>query len=136
MSKVHGFTLMELLIVLAIVGIITAIAVPSYRSSALKSNRAEGIETLLRVAQDQEVLYSQTNQYSTNAKPLAPTAASVTSPDGRYIVTVANGACGSTACFVATAAAQGAQVDDKNCLTISIDNLGSRTSTPTSNCWR
>lgn len=136
MSKAHGFSLIELLIALAIVGIITAIAVPSYRSSALKSNRAEGIETLLRVAQDQEVLYSQTNSYSTNAKPLAPTAASVTSPDGLYVVTVANGACGSAACYIATATAQGAQADDTNCQTISIDNLGNRTSSPTSNCWQ
>jgi len=136
MIKIRGFSLIELMIVVAIVAIISAIAIPSYRSSVLKSNRAEGIETLLQVAQNQEVLYSQTNKYSTNAQPFAPTATSVTSKDGLYLVTVANGACGSTACYRATATAQGAQADDTDCLTLSIDNLGNRTSSPGSNCWQ
>lgn len=135
MLKVRGFSLIEIMVVLAIVAIIAAIAIPSYRSSALKSKRAEGIEALLQVAQNQEVLYSQTNAYSTNAKPFAPVAATVNSKDGNYLVSVANGACGSSACFIATATAQGTQQDDSNCLTISIDNLGNRTSSPGNDCW-
>lgn len=136
MIKMRGFSLIELMIVVAIVAIISAIAIPSYRNNVLKSNRAEGMEALLQVAQNQEVLYSQTNRYSTNAQPFAPTAVSVNSEDDLYTVTVANGACGNNSCFIATATAQGAQAGDADCLTLSIDNLGNRTSTPTNNCWQ
>ncbi|SMF01386.1 type IV pilus assembly protein PilE [Alteromonadaceae bacterium Bs31] len=136
MLNTRGFSLVEVVIVMAIIGIVTAFAYPSYQDSVLKSHRAEGIETLLDVAQAQEVLYSQTNAYSTNAKPFAPTASSVTSEKGYYVVTVTSGACGTSACFVATATAQGSQAADKLCATLSIDNLGTKSSTPSGNsCW-
>ncbi|TVZ40115.1 type IV pilus assembly protein PilE [Alteromonadaceae bacterium 2753L.S.0a.02] len=137
MHTQKGFNLVELMIVIVIIAIIASIAIPSYQNSVRKGNRAEGIETLLDVAQQQEMLYSQTNAYSTNARPFAPTAATVTSSNGLYLISVANGACGSTACFIATATAQGSQASDSDCLTLSIDNLGNKTSTPAGGrCWR
>ncbi|WP_185235505.1 type IV pilin protein [Teredinibacter franksiae] len=132
-----GFNLIELMIVVAVVGILSAIAIPAYRDSALKSHRAEGLELLLQVAQNQEVLYSQTNAYSTNAVPFAPVAATTTSEHGYYVVSVAQGACGNASCFIATATAQGSQTDDDECLTITIDSLGGRGSTPLGGeCWQ
>ena len=132
----HGFTLVELMIVLAIIAVLTAFAWPNYRNGVLRSHRAEAMEALLDVAQNQEVLYSTTNAYSTNAKPFAPTAATLTTENGYYLISVANGACGTTACFKATATAQAGQADDSSCATMSIDSLGSKTSTPAGNdCW-
>ena len=136
MENKRGFSLIELIIVMAIIGIITAFAYPAYQESVQRSRRAEGIDTLLGVAQAQEVLYSQTNAYSTNAKPFAPTAATVGSENGYYLVSVASGTCGTTACFMATATAQGPQANDKDCVTLSIDNLGNKSSTPAGgDCW-
>ncbi|WP_188150135.1 type IV pilin protein [Teredinibacter waterburyi] len=132
----QGFTLVELMIVLAIIAVLTAFAWPNYRNGVLRSHRAEAMEALLDVAQNQEMLYSTTNAYSTNAKPFSPTAATLTTENGYYLISVANGACGTTACFKATATAQGGQAEDSNCLTMSIDSLGSKTSTPAGNdCW-
>jgi len=131
-----GFSLIEIMIALVIIGILAGIAIPSYQSSVLRGNRSEGMQTLLEVAQNQEVLFSQTNAYSTNALPFAPTAATLASEKGYYLVSVANGSCGSDACFIATATAQGHQAKDTDCLTLTIDNLGNRSSTPLGNtCW-
>lgn len=136
-TRQHGFNLIELMIVVVIVAILAAIAYPAYQNSVLKSNRSEGIDALLRVAQQQEMLYSQTNRYSTDAQPFAPTAATITTANGRYSIAVARGDCGTAACFRATATAQGAQASDSECLTLSIDNLGNKTSTPAGgSCWR
>ncbi|WP_045857944.1 type IV pilin protein [Teredinibacter purpureus] len=137
MNSEKGFTITELMIVLVIIGVLSSIAIPAYRGSVLKTNRAEGIEALIEAAQNQEVLYSQTNRYSTNAKPFIPVEATITTENGYYTISVANGACGTNACYTATATAISTQVQDTTCLTLSIDNLGSKTSTPTGNsCWR
>lgn len=59
----HGFSLIELLIVIAIVGILAAIAYPSYRNSILKGKRAEGRAALAELMQQQERYMTQTNCY-------------------------------------------------------------------------
>ena len=53
-----GFTLTEKMIVLAIVGIIAVIAMPSYSESRLKAGRMDGKTALMQVASDQEWFYS------------------------------------------------------------------------------
>ncbi|WP_028877046.1 type IV pilin protein [Teredinibacter turnerae] len=136
-KRQQGFTLVEIMIVVVIIAILAGIAYPSYQNSVRKGNRAEGIEALLSAAQRQEMLYSQTNAYSTNAQPFAPVAATETTPSGNYVISVARGDCGTSACFRATATAQGVQANDSECLTLSIDNLGNKMSTPAGGrCWR
>lgn len=58
-----GFTLLELMITVAIVGILAAIAYPSYQDSVLKGRRAEGRAALLNLLQQQERYYTQTGSY-------------------------------------------------------------------------
>lgn len=58
-----GFTLIELMIVVAIVGILAAIAYPSYQDSVRKSRRAEGRTALMEVLQQQERYMTQRNTY-------------------------------------------------------------------------
>jgi len=59
----RGFTLLELMITVAIVGFLAAIAYPAYQDSILKGRRAEGRAALLNLLQQQERYYTQTGSY-------------------------------------------------------------------------
>lgn len=60
----RGFTLIELMIVVAILGIIAAFAFPSYQAHVMKSRRADARATLLSLAQTMEVHYTNTMDYT------------------------------------------------------------------------
>jgi type IV pilus assembly protein PilE len=62
-ARIQGFTLIELMIVLAIVAILTSIAYPSYTSSVLKGKRAQGRTALAELMQQQERYMTQKNCY-------------------------------------------------------------------------
>ena len=68
-NRVKGFTLLELMVVVAIIGIISAIAYPSYQDSVRKANRADAKASLLDVAQQLERCFSANGQYTTTAGP-------------------------------------------------------------------
>ena len=106
-----GFTLIELMIVIVIIGIIASVAYPSYQESTNKARRADGQAALLDIMNAQERYFTENNTYSTT---LSDVGRSGTSEKGHYIVTAA--ACGSgiTSCVILTATAQGAQTSDGN----------------------
>lgn len=137
-QRLDGFTLMEIMIALVIVGILTSLALPVFKNNLLRSRRSEGRSVILQVASDQERFFSNNAIYSTDALPLAnPTEATRDSADGLWQVTVA--ACGGgniNNCFVATATAQGKQVDD-SCDTITLSNTGVRGASgdTVEECW-
>ncbi|MEZ5500461.1 MAG: type IV pilin protein [Steroidobacteraceae bacterium] len=143
----RGVTLMELLTVVVVLGILATIAIPSYRSYLLRSQRTDGTTTLLRVRSAQEKFYLQNNAYSNDMGP-APAGlgiagaagACANSEGGKYQVCIAfNG--GNPNTFIATAAptAAGGQGADTKCTSFTINETGTKGSTgtaTTAECWR
>lgn len=62
-NKLQGFTLIEVMVVVVIVGILAAIAYPSYQDSVRKAKRAEGRAALMQLMQQEERYYSQNTTY-------------------------------------------------------------------------
>ncbi|MGH8463016.1 MAG: type IV pilin protein, partial [Pseudomonas sp.] len=132
-----GFSLLELMVVLVILGLLLMIALPDYQRSVHAGGRAEGQSLLLQVAADQERFYADNNTYSLSADPRQATATLV-SESGLYEVKVATCPSGTIAeCFVVTATPVGKQAaDDCGALTLSSSGLKSATGGSAENCWR
>ncbi|MFT7558445.1 MAG: type IV pilus assembly protein PilE [Flavobacteriales bacterium] len=128
----HGFTLIELMIVIAILGVLAAYAYTSYINSVQKSRRSDAMDALLNKATLQERWYMASNQYTGDIDDVG----GAESQKEYYTITVDNTTdCSSVgACFTLTATAIDAQTDDTDCLTMSVNNFGQRTAT-TANCW-
>ncbi|MGH8501587.1 MAG: type IV pilin protein [Gammaproteobacteria bacterium] len=133
----RGFTLIELMIVVAVVAILAAIAYPSYQAQVIKTRRADGQAMLNKVMQTQERYYTLRNTYETDLTKLGyPTAGSVASDEGYYSVSAAACGAGITSCVALTAARQGAQTGDARCLNLTLDSLGRKGTTNTATDWR
>jgi len=143
MRSQRGFTLIELMIVVAIVGILAAVAVTSYRSHVIKSNRAAAESFMLQAANREEQLMLDMRQYgpvANNANfPNTPTAASpginLAVPDTVsrfYDISIAT----ATATYTITAIPTGSQlVGDTTCGTLTLDQTGAKTAAASSGCW-
>lgn len=133
-SNHQGFSLIELMIVVAIVGILAAIAFPSYQQYVFRSWRATASGCVLTLAQNME------RQFTANMTYLAAVPVSgCTSENGmaaRYTIGLAAAATASA--YTIQAVPQGAQTADTQCGTLSITQIGTRGETGTGSvqdCW-
>lgn len=163
--KQNGFTLMELMITVAIAAIIAAIAVPSYEVQVRKGKRPDAKVELLRIAQIQESYFAQNLSYARDLTStlanggLGLTGPSVRSEKHEYIITMAalangGGACNGTSAnscssytiFATPGGADGigsgSQVHDTDCPRFTITNTGlkgtsaSASATDVNKCWK
>lgn len=107
----RGFTLSELLIVMVIVAILAAIAIPSYRNQIVKTNRSNAMADLQGFAQAMERYYAQNNTYATAVAGTVFPAQSPLDGQARYTLSIpAQDATSYT--LRATPVAGGTQVND------------------------
>lgn len=145
MKKQNGFTLIELMIVVAIIGILAAIGYPSYQNSVLKSNRSVAKTALFEVVSRQENSFLNSKAYATDLSNLGYSGASYyvdkqgdTSTVGEsiYLIQLATGA--STSAFTVQAVPQNSQAKDATCGTLSLSSTGVKAETGSGvvkDCW-
>jgi len=137
--KHSGFTLVELMITVIIIGVLAGIAYPSYRNYTQKARRTDGKDALTQLAASQEQFYARCLRYSatiTGNASLACDDAGVglgrtaTSPEGHYTLSLP--VTGVTF-FNARATAIGLQTqDDPACQTLELNSFGQKSA---SACW-
>ena len=138
-NRSQGFSLIELLIAVTIIGILAAIAIPMYSDYVTRSRRADGQATLMQVAQELERCYTQFSRYNDNdCSVVSSDKVSETSDQGYYKVktnTVDGVLTKST--FTLVAIPKKEQADDADCGNLILTHLGEKkTSTGASDdCW-
>ena len=139
----RGVTLLELLVVLALVGVLAALAYPSYRGYLVRAYRMEAIEALLTVAAAQERFHLRYGRYAGGFEPevipglaLAPVTAG-----GRYALRLEEDPPGGFAALASPRAGSG-QERDARCSQFALDGAGRRWAADsagrdsTIDCWR
>jgi len=148
-----GFTLIELMIAVAIIGILMRLAYPSYTKSVMKTRRADAKTALLDLAAREERYLATANVYTDQAPTLGYTAGSTITPAApmnvltgstafyqmSVVFTAPTAATSFTPTFTATATPIGVQATlDTQCGSYVIKNTGAQTISGTgspSDCW-
>lgn len=104
-----GFTLIELIIVVTLIGILAMIAIPAYNDSVTKARRSDGQSALMEAMVRQERFFTENNTYTTN---LADLPLGTSSPEGHYTISAASCGVGIASCVILTATPGAAQAHD------------------------
>jgi type IV pilus assembly protein PilE len=123
-----GFTLIELMVVVAIIGIIASIAYPSYKESVAKSRRADGQRALMEADQFMRRYYSARDSFldADGAAPTLPTALTTSPREGDSAYTIAIDGTPTQSTYTLKLTRAGAMASDR-CGDLTIDQTGKKT---------
>ena len=136
-----GFTLIELMLVVAIIGVLTLIALPSYDSYLIRTRRAEGRKELMALAAAQERFFTNCNFFApsisgaqSDCTGLGRGSGTPLTENGYYQISLTNAATS----YTLTATPQGHQAKDDACKTLTLTDTGVKASTGSGTakqCW-
>ncbi len=128
-----GFTLIELMIVVAIIAILASVAYPAYTEHTRQARRADGQAALLQAANAMERYYTANYSYAgaaLGAGGIFPAAVPLDGGTTYYNLTITNQTAST---FTLNAAPVGAQTGDR-CGTMTLDETGAKTAAE-ADCW-
>ena len=141
-AQARGFTAVELLIVMAVMALLVALAIPSYQSAIRKSRRSDATSAIATLMQAQERYRAASSAY---AAALADLPASDTSANGYYALSVTGTPTATSYALRAMAVTGKSQISDSGCqmLTVAVSNgqftygsgNASGTANATDSCW-
>jgi len=129
-----GFTLIEVLITVAIVGILGAVAYPSYSEYVTKSNRAEPQRELLELTNLMEQHFIDHRTYTDELTELGKSGDTYVTESGSYTISATTADSGTTFTITANIKTGSRQASDSECAMMSVDNTGKKDAT-NDTCW-
>ena len=145
-TKFFGFTLIEVVVAIAIISILAAIAYPSYLSQVRKSNRSDAKVALTSVAQRMQRCFTSAGKYNPSAGTCAVvddvTGSGISSDQGYYLVKLADADVTATTYILKATPVSGTpQAQDTQCAVLTLNQIGVQGASDSSNndtsdtCW-